>query len=189
MPDTDRERWNARYAERADAIREPDGFLLEVERQLPHEGRALDLAGGTGRHALWLARRGLDVTLLDVADEALAIASARADAEGLALTCLQSDLTERAPPAGPWDLLVSFHYLQRDLFPRFPALLAPGGLLLFAQPTVCNLERHDRPSRRFLLAEGEISDLVEGLAVLHLDEGWSAAGRHEVRLLAQRPDA
>ena len=134
-----------------------------------------------------LARRGLDATLLDVADAALALARARAETEGVPLTCVQADLTAAPPPVGPWDVLVDFHYLQRDLFPHFPMLLRPGGLLVFVQPTVVNLERHARPARRFLLAEGEIGELVQGLEIVSLDEGWSAAGRHEVRLLARRP--
>ncbi len=185
MTTSDRERWNARYAQRGAATWEPDGFLEEMASRLPVAGRALDVAGGTGRHALWLAARGLDVTLVDVSEVALEIARERATARELANATLAQDLESEALPAGPWDAIVDFHYLQRDLFQAYPALLGTGGLLVFVQPTMRNLERHAHPSERFLLEEGEIRALASGLEILHLDEGWSPAGRHEARLLAR----
>ncbi len=181
----DRQRWNARYAERGAATWEPDAFLAAVEALLPRAGRALDLAGGTGRHALWLARRGLDVTLCDVSDEALRIAAARLEAKGVSAGLAAVDLATHPPPEGPWDVIVDFHYLQRDLFLALPQLLAPDGVFVFVQPTRRNLERHARPSERYLLEEGEIRSLVSELEILHLDEGWSDVGRHEARLVAR----
>ncbi|HEX9052362.1 MAG TPA: methyltransferase domain-containing protein, partial [Anaeromyxobacter sp.] len=74
MGEGDRERWNARYAEEAETPA-PSPFLLSLDDVLPRRGRALDVAGGSGRNALWLARRGLDVTLADVSDVALARAA------------------------------------------------------------------------------------------------------------------
>ena len=69
MGEGDRERWNARYLEEAETP-PPSPFLLALDGVLPRRGRALDVAGGSGRNALWLARRGLDVTLADVSDVA-----------------------------------------------------------------------------------------------------------------------
>lgn len=84
-------------------------------------------------------------------------------------------------------MILSFHYLQRDLFPRFADALAPGGLLVFCQPTERNLERNPRPSARFLLKEGELAELVpEGLEILSLEEAWLEEDRHEARLVARR---
>src|SRR5436190_1959205 len=66
---------------------------------------------------------------------------------------------------------------------------APGGMLFYVQPTRKNLERHASPSERFLLEDGALPGLVWGLEILHYEEGWSNEGRHEARLLAQRPVA
>jgi 2-polyprenyl-3-methyl-5-hydroxy-6-metoxy-1,4-benzoquinol methylase len=66
MSDADRQKWDARYAQPAAAPRDPEPFLLELDHLLPRSGRALDVAGGAGRNAIWLARRGLDVTLVDI---------------------------------------------------------------------------------------------------------------------------
>ena len=65
MSDADRTKWNDRYSRRATRLPldEPAEFLVSLVDQLPATGRALDVAGGTGRNAIWLAQRGLDVTL------------------------------------------------------------------------------------------------------------------------------
>jgi tellurite methyltransferase len=184
--ETERQRWDRRYREGGGAT-EPSAFLLSLDGLLPRRGRALDLAGGRGRHALWLAARGLKVTLADVSPVGLALAREAAEERRLPIRTVEVDLAAEPPPAGPWDVLVCFHYLHRPLFRHFPALLAPEGLLVFCQPTRRNLERHLRPSERHLLAEGELPRLVTGLLVLSYEEGWTEEGRHEARLVAGRP--
>jgi SAM-dependent methyltransferase len=182
----DRERWNARYREeeRAEA---PSRFVVDLDAWLPQAGRALDVAGGPGRHALWLARRGLDVTLADVSDVALARAAEAARAEGLALRTVRADLEGGALPAGPWDVVLCTYFLHRPLYAAFAAALAPGGLLAVAHPTRTNLERHARPGPEHVLEDGELPALVRGLELLQYDEGWRESGRHEAHLLARRP--
>ena len=66
------------------------------------------------------------------------------------------------------------------------ALLAPGGVLVCEISTVRNLERHPRPSRRFLLECGELRRLVASLEVLHEHEGW-VDDRAVARVIARRP--
>jgi len=186
-PSPDQRKWDARYAERGPQARPPARFLELAQDQLPREGRALDVAGGDGRNALWLAERGLEVTICDVSPEGLANAQTLAEERGLRLETLSLDLTSGDFPQGPFDVILSFHYLQRDLFPRFAAALRPGGVLLFCQPTLSNLERNPHPSARFLLEDGELASLVpDSLEVLSLEEGWLEEGRHEARLIARR---
>ncbi len=89
--------------------------------------------------------------------------------------------------AGPWDLVLCFHYLQRSLFPPIAAALAPGGLLVFCHQTRTNLERHPRPGPEYLLDEGEAPRLAAGLDIVSHSEGWHEEGRHEAHLVARRP--
>jgi len=185
MADDDRERWNERYRT-AEAGHPPSPFLLGLDALLPREGAALDVAGGAGAEAVWLARRGLVTTLVDVSDVALAKAQDAAANAGVPLTTLTLDLEAQPLPQGPFDVIVCLHYLQRSLFDEVPRRLAPGGLFVFAQATKKNLERNARPSARFLLDEGELATLVRGLEVVSLTEGWTDAGRHEARLVARR---
>src|SRR5512137_467882 len=184
MAVADRDRWNARHAEKAD--RAPHSpFLDELDDLLPRQGRALDAAGGAGRNALWLARRGLTVTLADVSDVALGQAAAAAAAEGLPLSTVQVDLEVAPLPAGPWDLVLCTYFLHRPLLAAVAGVLAPGGLLVFAHATRRNLERHPRPGPDHVLEDGELPGLVPGLEVLRYQEGWLEAGRHEARLVAR----
>ena len=188
MAADDRERWNQRWRARENPTHEPSPWLVSLAPLLPSRGRALDVAGGAGRHAVWLARRGLDVTLVDISDEGLALAegAARAAAVGLSLVRADLDLDPDALPPGPWDLIVCYLYLDRPLLPPLTAALAPGGLFVFCQPTLRNLERHPLPRAAHLVDEGEARSFARGLEILVYQEGWLEEGRHEARLVARR---
>ena len=183
MSASDRARWDARWREKG-GPGEPSPLVLSLDAILPRRGRALDVAGGAGRHAVWLARRGLDVTLVDISEVALGIARG----QGVQLFATAADLEIEPIPAGPWDLILCFHYLDRALFAEWPRLLAPGGLLVFVQATRSNLQRHEHPSARFLLEDGELARLVRGLEIVRLEEGWLDEGRHEARLVARKTE-
>jgi tellurite methyltransferase len=195
-PADPRTRWNARYAERArdpaSPPPSPSRFLTDRADLLPPTGAALDVAGGRGGDSVWLAARGLDVTLVDVSDAACAEATARAVAAGVALDVVRAELGVDPLPAGPWSVILVHHWLDRQVWTELPTLLAPGGVLLACQPTARNLERHDRPGRRWLLDDHELPDLVAamqrgrpGLEVVEATVGWTTAGRHEARLVAR----
>ena len=182
----DREKWNQTYRTRSERL-PPSAFVTSLGALLPASGRALDVAGGAGRHALWLAARGLDTTLADVSEVALDEAARTAAARGLRLRTVQADLDTDPLPAGPWDVILCSFFLHRPLFDAFPAALAPGALLVVAHPTRRNLERNPKPGAAFVLEEGELARLAGGLEVICCDEGWRESGVHEARLIARRP--
>jgi SAM-dependent methyltransferase len=186
MSEADRERWDRKYRQGAGGT-EPSCFLLSVADLLPTRGRALDLAGGRGRHARWLARRGLDVTLADISEVGLRLAREEAARDGVGFQTVRVDFESEPVPPGPWDLSLVFHDLHRPRFEQFPGLLAPGGLLLFCQATVKNLERHPKLPRGYLIGEGELPRLVQGLDIIRYEEGWLEEGRHEARVVAGKP--
>lgn len=184
MP-SDAERWDARYAD-GEAPAEPSSFVVDQLPHLPVPGRALDLAGGAGRHAIALARHGLTVTLVDVSEVGLRIAGARAARTGVEVRMLRRDVVVEPLPRGPFDVVVVHGFLHHEVLDRVPVVLAPGGLLLFSQATTTNLERHDRPPARFCVAPGEMAGIADrlGLAVIHLREHWTPEGTHRAELVA-----
>ena len=189
MAESDRIRWNAKYARGAGASLQPSTALVALADQLPSRGRALDLAGGTGANALWLARRGLEVTMVDIATRALTRAREQSARASLKLRLIPADLELAPLPPGPWQLITCSHYLQRDLIARAAAELAPGGRLVWIHPTRTNLERHPKPSARFLLEPGEARALVlaAGLKLELDEESWWGEGsdaRHLARVVA-----
>jgi 2-polyprenyl-3-methyl-5-hydroxy-6-metoxy-1,4-benzoquinol methylase len=194
VAEADRNKWNRIYAERERAWRteegpelsKPSSFWSQIEGHLPHSGRALDVAGGAGRHAIAMARHGLDVTLADVSEVGLHLAEAAAERAGQTFETLCLDL-DAGLPDGPWQLIFVHHFLDRALLLSAASALQPGGLLAICHPTVRNLERHSRPSERFLLQEGELAALLERaqLQLIEVREEWGPEGRHEARALAR----
>ncbi len=187
MSEADRVKWETRYSVGRGYEAEPDPFIVEEGvRYLPEVGRAVDLAGGVGRHALWLASRGLTTTLADISPTALTIAASRASALGLPLDTVVVDLDD-AFPAGPWDVILVSFFLVGDRMPSLVDSLAPGGVLILVHPTTSNLERFARPSARWLLRDGALDEGVPGLETQFHEEGWGPRGRHEVRFIGQKP--
>jgi tellurite methyltransferase len=185
----DRQKWNAKYGSDFKVPREPSVVLTSLERFLPSKGRGLDVAAGGGRHGIWLANRGLDVTLADVSSAGLAIAEQRAAEQGVAVKTVVVDMLDDPTgrdALGQWDVILSVCFLPRGLFPWFVEHLTPGGTLVVIQPTITNLERHDRPPRDFLLESGELRGLAGPLDVLHYEEGWLADDRHDAVLVARK---
>ncbi|MFY1674117.1 class I SAM-dependent methyltransferase [Plantactinospora sp. WMMB334] len=140
---------NARFWEETYRARDqifsgnPNSVLVAEVSGLP-PGRALDVGCGEGADARWLARRGWQVTALDISQTALdRAAAAGADVAG-SVTWSCVDLTATRPPAGVFDL-VSIHYFPLPRQPDHVALrgllaaLAPGGTLLFATHDLADL--------------------------------------------------
>lgn len=71
-------------------------FLIE-ELQLPEKGDILDVGCGTGRHAVELARRGYNVTGIDMSSGMLAEAKKEADAAGVKLELIHVDAAKYKP--------------------------------------------------------------------------------------------
>lgn len=174
MSAADRERWDARWqdAERG----APSPLVTALGEYLPRSGRAVDLAGGLGRHAAWFLEQGLEATVADVSPVALAAAP-----EGVRPLRWDAD---DGPPEGPWDVVLCHRFLDRRVLGAVHRVLAPGGVLLVVHPTVVNLERHPNPSRRWLLEPGELPALVDGLVIRHHSEQWRETGCFEAVLVA-----
>jgi SAM-dependent methyltransferase len=185
MSEEDRDRWDRRWGDGSHNEGDPPVWLAELDAELPREGPALDLAAGAGRATLWLARRGLRVTALDVSAVGLERCRERAAREGLQVETRVHDLATTPLPAGPWALIGCFAYLQRELFPAMIARLAPGGVLACEITTSRNLERHARPSARFLVEPNELLRLAAPLEVVYYREGW-LEGRARARLVARK---
>jgi len=188
MSDIEREHWNHRYKTEGARSTEPAAFLVEVASHLPPRSRILDVGGGSGRNAIWLAQRGHDVTIADISARGLDLAREAAADAGVAIATVLIDFDREPMPNGPWDVIVDFHFIKRHLFPEFLRTLRPGGLLVFCRATVRNLERNSRPPRPYLLAVGEGWDLLADFQLLVAREGWSTEERHEFEALARVPD-
>ena len=180
--DNERERWNQKYLEAAGAEtwKVPDPFLARafsgyILPLFPHPGSALDLAGGAGRHAIWLAKQGWEVTLIDVSDAG--VEQARQNAGPLAshMHFVVDDLShfkasQTRFEAG-FEVVMAFFYLEREIFSEIMKAVRPGGLLVYKTLTLAQLKLPGGPKDpAHLLEPGELLRLADGLRVLHYRE-------------------
>ena len=125
MSQEDQNRWNRQHGE-SQGREEPALFLRQVfesEHADITAGRALDIACGGGRNALFLAEKGFAVTGIDISSVALGRAEKRAVEKSLAISWRQADLENYTPEAAAYDLVVNIDYLQRPLLPAMKAAL------------------------------------------------------------------
>lgn len=137
VPVFDERYWDERYGQ-ADRIwsGNPNPQLVAEASDLP-VGRALEVGCGEGADTIWLAKRGWQVTGVDISPVALERAAQHAEAAGVTdrITWLHADLTDGTSPGSGFDL-VAAHYLHlpgEQRVPLFHALaraVGPGGTFL-----------------------------------------------------------
>ena len=190
MSISDAERWDERYrAATAPSAVSPHPIVdLAVELLGGVPARMLDVACGFGNDGLSMAQRGSDVCLADVSSVALEHVRQRAHDLDVRVQTEVLDTANDDLPVGPWEMVSCIRYLDRDLLGRIGEVLSPGGVVVVAIATTTNLERHERPSARFLVSPDELSTLLDGanLDVVHHDEAWRANGAHEAWVIARR---
>ena len=153
------EEWNARYGANADIARDPAQLLVDAASELP-PGRALDLACGAGRNALWLAARGWEVVAIDGAAEAIRILRD----EHSAVDARVMDLETGAPlpfDDESFDLVAILYYLHRPLFAEARRVVKRGGVV------VCAVKMRGT----YRVAAGELAEAFADFEILHSREG------------------
>lgn len=187
--------WNERYRRGEHDTKEPSALLVDVVEGLS-PGRALDIACGTGRHAIYLAAHGWKVTAVDSSSVGIEIAEQRAKESGAKIETVVADLKrgEFAIKPESFDLILDFYYLQRDLFPKIRDGVRPGGLVIAAIHL-----RDDAPNIKpmnpaFLLDPGELSGFFENWTVERysetpgIDEDHGDHTRRSALIVARKPE-
>ena len=192
MSKADRLKWDQRYREGAYETRtHPSAFLEESRRRLPPPGRALDLACGTGRNALFLAGLGFTVDAVDISPEALAIGRARS--KGLPIEWIERDLDDGFEPSTTYDLILNIRFVNLPLLDTLLPSLRPNGVLLVEQHLALATGEDVIGPRNpaFRVAHGALAALAAPLAVEHVEEDVfeDPDGRKAAlaRLLARKP--
>lgn len=140
----DRASWDERYGGSDLVWSAAPNQFLEAEAVDLKPGRALDVACGEGRNALWLATKGWAVTAVDFSAAGIATGRRRADEIGVEVDWVVADVREWEPEPGAFDL-VAIAYLQlpaaslRTVLGHAVAGLAPGGTLVAVGHDLANL--------------------------------------------------
>jgi SAM-dependent methyltransferase len=144
-------------------LADPSAWVVRFADLIPRAGPVLDVACGAGRHARWLAARGMQVRAVDRDAGALA---ALAGVAGVSTTCADLEAGVWPFPGQRFAGVVVTNYLHRPLLPALVASLADGGVLLYETFARGN-ERYGKPSNpAFLLEPGELLRAAAGLYVV-----------------------
>jgi SAM-dependent methyltransferase len=171
--------WDERYAQEGLAYGEDaNSFLVSQEQRIRAGGRrALSLAEGEGRNAVWLASLGLEVTAVDLSIVGLQKASARAKQLGLSIRAVEADLGKWVIEPDHWDLIVSiFGHLPREvrasLYQQVVRGLAKGGLFILEAYTPSQITRGTGGPKdlSYLPSEADLRRELQGLHFLECRE-------------------
>jgi SAM-dependent methyltransferase len=187
-------KWNDRYA-RGEGLHDfaPAKPVVAIPG-LARAGRALDIACGAGRNALFLAENGWQVDAVDASEVGLGLMMAAATDRGVAsrITPIRADLeaADREFTIEPdgYDLICDVFFLERALFPEIRRGVRPGGLLVAA----IHITDPSGTPHAFLLEPGELRRMIDGWGweILEWSEGPTGEPGHSHPtsvVIARRP--
>ncbi len=186
----DRKRWNKRYNTKEYIYGEEPIDFLKNNIHLLTKGKALVLAMGEGRNALFLARNGFDVDGCDVSDVAVKKCKLLAQENNIEINAFVADLEKYEIATNQYDLVTCIYYTQRDLIPQIKAGLKKGGMVLFETFTIDQLKYgDDAPGPKnpeYLLKRNELLNLFSDFHILYYREGEVAPQKTVASLIAQK---
>ncbi len=160
----DRERWNRKYSEEDFPWKEPSE-IVDKFYHLARKGRALDVACGTGRNAIFLAEKGFKVDAVDISDVALN------KINHPNINTIQADLDFYRIDENSYDLIININFLSRRLIPYIKEGLKEGGVVIFETFTLKEGEDYFQPeNREYLLRPNELLRLFSEFYILFYQE-------------------
>jgi SAM-dependent methyltransferase len=189
---TDQERWDRRYRARKFVLgEEANLFLKRYIRRLP-QGKALDIAAGEGKNAVFLARHGFEVDAVDISPTGLAKAKRLAKQAGVRIHPLLADLDHFLIPEERYDLIADFYFLSRRLIPKIRKGLRTGGKVIFETYLIDQRDLGTRGPRdsKYFLKHNELLRLFKGFRILIYREGiFEEHGKKRAiaSLIAEKP--
>jgi len=196
MTRLDKQKWDRRYYRGFDVDRsQPSEWLLQCLNicglARGADLRALDVACGAGRNALYLAALGFTVDAVDISTVALAQAVVAARERELSINWLEADLDLPFRVPHSYNLIVMIRYLNLPLLDRLMDSLKPGGWLICEEYLQSAATAVGPRRAEYRVAPGVLAAACSRLRVHTEEEGTirGSDGRTVAvaRVLAQRP--
>ena len=161
----ERLKWNEKY--QSQSYPDQPSAVVKKFANLAKGKKALDIAAGNGRNALFLAHLGFSVDAVDISDAGLKLFANRHPT----IHPICADLDDFEIPSHRYDLIINIKYLNRRLFPYIHEGLVPGGVLIFQTfLDSSNLEADQPASQEYRLGENELLHAFLSLRIIHYVE-------------------
>lgn len=182
----DKERWDGKYISPSHkASTAPRAWLTANAELLTGKGKALDIAMGEGRNAVYLAALGYDVVGVDISDVGVKNALALAEKKKVRIEAVVEDLNAYRFGQNEFHLILCFNFLNRGLFTGIRNALRPGGMLFFETFNVDYLKYRDF-RREWVLERNELLREFGGFRILRYQE-TDHDGKAVASLVAEKP--
>ncbi len=187
----DQKRWDERFKGKGFAFgKEPNPFLKKHIRLLPI-GKALDIAAGEGRNAVFLAQHGFEVDAVDISGVGLKKAKKLAGEFGVKINTDCADLNTYQIEKEKYDLIANLYFLRRSLIPKIKNGLKKGGRVIFETYILeqRNIGTEGPKDPKYFLKPNELLRLFKDFRVLFYREGiFKEGGRRKAvaSLIAQK---
>jgi tellurite methyltransferase len=169
----DQKRWDKRFGRKEFALgKKPNPFLKKHIHLLP-KGKALDIASGEGRNAVFLAQQGFEVDAVDISEKGLKKAKKLAREKGVRINTFLIDLDQYQIEKGRYDLIANFYFLRRRLIPRMKKELKKGGKVIFETYLLEHrtLGTEGPKQAKYFLKPNELLRLFKNFRILFYREG------------------
>jgi tellurite methyltransferase len=170
---SDQKRWDKRFMGQEFALGKKANAFLRRHIGLFQKGKALDIATGEGRNAIFLAQHGFDVDAVDISEMGLKKAANLAKEMGVKIYTFQADLDNFQIEKDQYDLIANFYFLNRRLIPKIKRGLRKGGKIIFE--TYLNEQRtlntRCPKNPKYFLQPNELLKLFKGFRILLYREG------------------
>ena len=198
--ETTKARWDKRY-DRDMYIygKEPAAFLKQKMDGLK-KGKALVLAMGEGRNAVYLAQNGFDVTGVDISEVAVEKCNKLAKERNTTVNAVVADLMDYDLGEAQFDLITKFYYYEPSIFPQIIDALKPGGMFILEQFSIDHLKYRETSAfgprnPDYLIKPNELLEHFKLLRILYyedtvveLDEGMHKGTAAIIRLIAEKAE-
>jgi tellurite methyltransferase len=175
---SDPKRWDDQYRKKAPFPGAGANAFLKRNIHLLPRGRALDLAAGEGKNAVFLARHGFTVEAIDISKVGLREAKKLARECGVKIQTRAADLDRYPIDRERYDLITDFFFLSRRLIPRLKKGLKKGGRIVFETYLTEQRTLGEGPKNpAYLLKPNELLRLFRDFRVLLYREGIFREGK------------
>jgi tellurite methyltransferase len=188
----DKKRWDKRFGKKEFALgKEPNPFLKKHIHLLP-KGKALDLATGEGRNAVFLGENGFEVEAVDISEKGLKKTRELAREKGVKVNAHLVDLDHYQIQKERYDLIASFYFLKRRLIPKIRKGVRKGGKIIFETYLLEHrtLAAGGPRQAKYFLKPNELLRFFKDFRILFYREGiFKEGGKRKAvaSLIAEKP--